>query len=673
MAIKKRRLRGGSTGVFDASHTRLVQTRAILIAFVMVGVGIVALSFASTQTASTEPEDSAQSGCVNNVDDTSASGSKSIQFGATNGCASLAGAKLPITYDLASITGSKRFVDDNGSDTTGNGTVDAPYATIAKAYSTVASGDTIIVRGGNYNESGLVITQNKSVTIKAYPGETPQFDGAQSVSSGWNSEGPNAYHAYTPQPVTNGSGLTFTTGQGLTGDGVGKYPDQAWVGDTQLQQVTQKTSLTDSTFWVDSANNRLYMTQANVSKGSVELSDKDTFATIFAPNTTIEGLKISRYSNSADDYGVIKFMASADNGLLKHIDLSDAAFIGIAILGDSHINTNTTLQNVTLTHSNWMGVSALYTEGFSMKAVKITGMNQFDEFTYSIQSGGLKTSRTRNTKVTNSDVSDNNGPGLWFDQSNLTVHVAGNRIVNNASSGVFYEISDDLLLINNYITATGDARAVKLAASSGLKLINNTIIGGSDVVGVYVDERSKPGCSDPAQPLCGNSYESDRDTVRSLPPTMTWIPAIDLMINNIIAYPTGQGYCGAVTALCITNTNAGTNVALNKVIHPANASIGVPQTFMDNNVYANGASNIAITIQGRYTNIPTFTEALASSPVSILGLEQNSKSGNSWVTSAGAASSSLVGAHSQATPIPTDPEINAYMPAGYKHYGPSYR
>ena len=61
----------------------------------------------------------------------------------------------------------------------------------------------------------------------------------------------------------------------------------------------------------------------------------------------------------------------------------------ILFLGDSHINTNSTMQNVTLTHSNWMGVSALYTEGFSMKAVKITGMNQFDEFTLSIQSGGL--------------------------------------------------------------------------------------------------------------------------------------------------------------------------------------------------------------------------------------------------------------------------------------------
>jgi hypothetical protein len=597
-----------------------------------------------------------------------------VHFGATGGCARLAGAILPITYSLGSLTGTQRFVDDTGgSDTSGNGTSQAPYATIAKAYAVATSGDAIVVRAGTYNESGIIIAPNKSIHIVAYPGEIPTFNGAQAADSGWNTEGANSFHFYNPQPVTDGSGLSFKTGQGLTGDGVGKYPDQAWVGDTQLKQVSLKADVAAGKFWVDSVNNRIYLASSDVAKGSVELSNKDVFATVHAPNTTIEGLEIKRYSNSADDYGVIKFMASADNSLLKNVSISDAAFIGIAFLGDSHINTNSTMQNVTLTHSNWMGVSALYTEGFSMKAVKILGMNQFDEFTLSIQSGGLKTSRTRNTKVTNSDVSDNNGPGLWFDQSNLNVQVAGNRIVNNASSGVFYEISDNLYLINNYITASGSARAVKLAGSSGLKLINNTIIGGSDVVGVYVDERSAPGCSVPGQPLCGNSYESDRDAYRPLPATMSWVPGIDLMINNIIAYPTGQGYCGAVTALCITSTNAGTNVALNQVIHAANPSLGIPKTFMDSNVYVNGSSTFAITIQGRYSSIATFTEALASTPVSIPGLEQNSRAGNTWVSTSGVPSAGLNSDHGQATAIPTDSTINQYIPAGFKHYGVTYQ
>jgi hypothetical protein len=42
------------------------------------------------------------------------------------------------------------FVATNGNDTTGTGTITAPYATIMKAHSYVVAGDTVFVRGGTY-------------------------------------------------------------------------------------------------------------------------------------------------------------------------------------------------------------------------------------------------------------------------------------------------------------------------------------------------------------------------------------------------------------------------------------------------------------------------------------------------------------------------------------------
>ena len=114
-------------------------------------------------------------------------------------------------------------------------------------------------------------------------------------------------------------------------------------------------------------------------------------------------------------------------------------------------------------------------------------------------------------------ITNNNSHGLWFDQSNVDVDVVGNTITGNAGSAVFFEISDDLLMVNNYVRSTGGARALKIAGSSGVKLLNNTIVGGADPIGVYVDSRSKPGCADPSQPLCAGSYSSDRDTVRPTP------------------------------------------------------------------------------------------------------------------------------------------------------------
>lgn len=327
------------------------------------------------------------------------------------------------------------------------------------------------------------------------------------------------------------------------------------------------------------------------------------------------------------------------------------------------------LRHVTITDANWMGVNATYTDNLTLDGFKATNLNQFNEFTHSPQTGALKTSRTRYTKVLNSEISKNKSHGLWFDQSNQDVDVANTRIVDNDGTGLFFEISDDLLLINSYIRASGSARAVKLAGSSGLKLVNNTIIGGADPVGVYVDNRSRPGCADPAQALCNNSYGSDRDTVRNHPATMDWIPRIDIFLNNIIASPSAVGYCGSTTALCITKTNESAVVPLSTIIHKADAARGIPQTLMDGNVYANGSGKIISTELGNYTALAPFSSTMSSAPVGIANLESLGRAGNTWITSDGHPTPALQAIHGQAAAIPTNTDINQYISAGTRHYG----
>ena len=43
--------------------------------------------------------------------------------------------------------------------------------------------------------------------------------------------------------VTDGSGISFTSGQNLAGDRVGKYADQVWIGGAQLRQVSTKAAV----------------------------------------------------------------------------------------------------------------------------------------------------------------------------------------------------------------------------------------------------------------------------------------------------------------------------------------------------------------------------------------------------------------------------------------------
>ncbi|HSH56120.1 MAG TPA: right-handed parallel beta-helix repeat-containing protein [Candidatus Limnocylindrales bacterium] len=647
--------------------------------FGVIGVQTVLMSRAATSAVVVEPESGVISGCASKVGDPEAAGGNAVKFGDAATCTppptgtATPGAKLPITYDIASLAGTERYVATNGSDTTGNGSVGAPYATVSKAVSAAAAGDSIVIRGGIYRQGNISVGSTKPVRIITYPGETPTFNGAQSFASGWVTEGSYKYHAYTPQPVTDGSGISFTSGQNLTGDGVGKYPDQAWIGGTALKQVTAKSSVAASKFWVDQSNKRIYMLATDVNKGNIEVSQKDVFLTAQAPGTILEGIKITRFSNTASDAGVVKFLATADRSVIRNVEISDSAFMAVFIGGSSDLHDSSRIERSTITSANWMGVNATYTDRLVLDGVKIFNLNPFDEFKTSPQSGGLKTSRTRYTVVKNSDISNNRSHGLWFDQSNVDMDVANNIIANNTGTSLFFEISDDLLLINNYIKATGSAQAVKLAGSSGLKLVNNTIVGGRDPIGIYVDNRSKPGCADPSKPLCANSYGSDRDTVRPRPSTLDWMPRLDLSINNIVAHPTASSFCSMLTAMCITASNGDASAPINTVIHKADTTRGIPQTVMNGNVYVNGTSKIIATAIGSYTTTGAFSSAMAGSPVNISGLDAQSKYGTSWVNADGTPSSSLSGAHGQAVAVPSNADINEFIPAGTRHYGVTYK
>lgn len=663
---RRRMLRGSLKGFFVP-----------VCAFALLATYIMMQTRAATPVLTAELESGALGQCASASADAGASGGGVVRFGSTDSCA---GAQLPVVYSMQDLAGTKRFVATDGNDVTGTGAEGSPYATLAKAITVAASGDSIIIRGGTYRQGGISQPVAKSLTIVAYPGETPIFNGAQQVSGGWTAAGGLAYISYTPQPATDGSGISFTTGQNLSGDGVGKYPDQVWIGQQQLKEVSSQVSVVNGTFWVDRVANRLYLTGADAVKPNIEVSQYDNFLDINAPDSTLKGLQVVRYSNSADDYGVIDVRATADRALLDNIQVTDSAFQMIALQGSSDILNDVVVRHVTLTASNWMGLTVLFTDRLTVDGAKITGMNQFSEFLVSPQSGGIKTSRTWYTVVKNSVVRDNKSKGVWFDQSNYDAVVANNHIAYNAldasdvsSSNLFYEISDKILIINNYFEQSGSTPNVITAGSSGVSLINNTIVGGAAPLVIASDNRSLPGCADPEQPLCANSYNSDRDSVRQHLTTMDWMPRLDYMVNNIVAYPTGYSYCGHIDAVCIKQVSGAVSITLESMIHQADGARGIPRTYMNRNVYANGTGRL-YTMQsvGQYYDLGSVTTVLAASPVSIPGMEANGIAGNSMVASDGKPTASLAALHNQAEPTPTDALINQYLPAGSRHFGATY-
>ena len=585
--------------------------------------------------------------------------------------AAVAGASLPLRYTFDPAAADQLVVATWGSDSN-PGTITEPLATVAHAISRVSPGrrTTIVVRGGLYREGNLRIPSNKQVRIVGFPYEVPVFNGATPVTQ-WTPSGSLVSAPYQPQPVTDGSGIPFSTGTlGLNPPYVGRFPDQVWVGDAMLRQVLNRSEVRNGTFWVDRTAQRVFVTAADAQSATVEVSALDQFIRISGAGSSLEGLRIMRFSNSADDYGVIFVDPSGHGTTMRHIEVLDAAFQAIQFSGDEDskiIVRGATLEHVTIDRPNWMGVSATLVDDLTMRWMRITRNDPHDEFYRLPQSGALKTSRTRNVVVADSLIADNNGDGLWFDQSSANVTIIGNRIVGNTGWGVFFELSDGLLMADNYVRSQGGGRALIVAGAGGAKIVNNTLVGGTEPMGAFPDNRSKPGCADPAQPLCANSYPSDRDTVRPLPPTLDWMPRVDLMLNNIIAHPTQNGYCGAVVAMCVTEWNLEALRPIQTIFHQAEPARGIPRTVVDGNVYVSSTGMLFGTPIGDFPTLAAFVEAMRRPPVS-LDIEQRGRSGPGLVNADGTPTTALADAHGTAVPVPNAGALDR-LPPGTTRFG----
>jgi len=101
---------------------------------------------------------------------------------------------LLLLASVAAIAGpavaraAEYYVSPTGSDTA-DGTLAAPFATLSRANSAAAAGDTIWVRGGTYTITTQLVLSKSGTSdtgrtkIWAYPGETPVLDASKYVTS----------------------------------------------------------------------------------------------------------------------------------------------------------------------------------------------------------------------------------------------------------------------------------------------------------------------------------------------------------------------------------------------------------------------------------------------------------------------------------------------------------
>ncbi|BDZ51952.1 hypothetical protein GCM10025867_41930 [Frondihabitans sucicola] len=400
-------------------------------------------------------------------------------------------------------------VSPSGSDSSA-GTVAAPLKTLATAISKAATGATIVLRAGTYNES-VTVPKAKSLTIQSYPGEAVWFDGSQQVSS-WSRSGAtwNTNWNYFPSGVMDG--IQDNPFFVASAKPYASRPDQVFFDGAQLTQVGSAAAVTSGTFYPDAKSGKVIL-GSDPSGHTVRISNLPQAIKVQSPNTVLQGFGVRNYGTSYLDKGAVRLSSTGD--VARNLVIQNNAMIGINVENDAAV-----LDHLTVTSSGLLGIGANASYGLAIENSVVTGNNS-QQFNAQPVAGGVKVTRSRGVTVSNIDASRNTGTGIWFDESVYDGSIVNSTSSDNTVDGILTELSDHIIVAGNQLN--NNKIGVIVYNTANVQIYNNDI-GNNRQFGVKLaqDQRRQ-----------ANTAITGHDPRRPLPDsTLTWIVKNVTIANN---------------------------------------------------------------------------------------------------------------------------------------------
>jgi hypothetical protein len=362
-----------------------------------------------------------------------------------------------------------RYVDPDGDDGSA-GTASSPWRTVGHAVAAAPDGATVVLREGTYRES--VELTRAGLTLRAFPGETVWMDGTEEVEQparprdgAWMVERWDGHEAERLDP---GSHL-LAPDRPEAG-----WPDMVFLDGRPLREVAERPSLGPGDFWVDVAAQRLWLGE-DPGKAVLEATTRGWGLYLNgADDTTLIGIGFRRFATPARLIAPLR--VHADDVVVHDVVAEDNAYAGISVIGDDNL-----VQQVTVQRNGQLGVQARHADRLVLRRSVLTG-NNVAGFETSQQAGGTKITASRDVTVVDDVVEENEGPGIWLDQSVLGAVVARNLITDNARSGVEVELSAEVVVAGNLVARNG-RHGLYVLESSDVVAANNHLVGnaGRDV------------------------------------------------------------------------------------------------------------------------------------------------------------------------------------------------
>lgn len=367
------------------------------------------------------------------------------------------------------------FVSVNGND--GNeGSVTKPYRTLTRAVEAAPAGATIVMRAGVYRESVSFVA--KRLTIQPYPHEQVWLKGSLVVND-WNKNGSTWSKDNWPYRFDRGS---YEVGAIDAANPYAGYPDMVFVDGRRLTQVAALADVAPDTFFADYDNSRLYI-GSDPNGRVVEASAYKQALRVGADGTIIRGLGFMHYAGARLE-ATLQF-DGCDNVTVENNTIAWAASRGLAI----YQGNGATVQGNKFLNNGQVGFASWRSDNVRIEGNRFAGNNQ-EEFRLHgsvAEAAGAKLTVGKNWIIRGNVFENNKATGLWLDISNHNTNIVSNRVINNLSYGIYYEISGRAIIGSNLVA--GNSSGIRISNSSDVKIYNNTLSGNAENISIQDDNR----------------------------------------------------------------------------------------------------------------------------------------------------------------------------------------
>ncbi len=380
---------------------------------------------------------------------------------------------LPLNDTEYPIPAGAFFVAPTGSDTN-NGSQATPFKTIQRAITVAPANSTIVIRGGEYRESLAV---NKKLTLQPYPHEKVWIKGTTVVSD-WVKDG----------TIWRKDNWTYKFTQGgvdaayIDPDNpLAAYPDMVFVNGKSYRQVGTKAQVTAEKFFVDYANNQLYI-GSDPTNRTVEAAIYKYALNNSASGTIVRGLGFAQYATHRQDFSMVRTTGS--NTLFENNTIAWSAAQGLGIYSvDSVARKNILIYNGIVGASTSKADRLIFEENY------MASNNQ--ELFSGWEAAGIKAGGGRDM-IWRDNISENNindAKGFWCDVSCYNLTLVRNIARNNSGHGIMYEISGYGIIASNISVGNGYS-GIYLSEANNVQVYNNTMVKNRQNIRVIEAKRS---------------------------------------------------------------------------------------------------------------------------------------------------------------------------------------